>query len=111
VYRQNWQEALGKALTALITLSIIGLWTTKAAARLKSRSEIIREAYQRYSERRQPQAVSLTRQMHELSKEERAKVMAAAAETLAEYYRTDPEMQEWQALDSEDFYDLEETIC
>ena len=36
--------------------------------------------------------------------------MAAAAETLAEYYRTDPEMQEWQALDSEDFYDLEETM-
>ncbi len=28
-----------------------------------------------------------------------------AAETLAEHYRTNPEIQEWQALDGEDFYD------
>lgn len=34
--------------------------------------------------------------------------MAAAAETLSDYYRTDPEMQEWQALETEDFYDAAE---
>lgn len=49
---------------------------------------------------------SLTRRMQDLSKKERHKVMAAA-ETLAEYYRTDPEMQEWQALDGEDFSDAD----
>ena len=48
---------------------------------------------------------SLTRRMQDLSKKERHKVMASAAETLAEYYRTDPEIQEWQALNGEDFYD------
>ena len=48
---------------------------------------------------------SLTQRMRDLSKKERHKVMASAAETLAEYYRTDPEIQEWQALDGEDFYD------
>ena len=32
--------------------------------------------------------------------------MTAAAESLAEYYRTDPEIMEWQALDTEDFYDI-----
>jgi hypothetical protein len=51
------------------------------------------------------QAPSLTRRMRELSKAERRKVMAAAAETLAEHYRTDPEIQEWQTLNGEDFYD------
>ncbi len=70
----------------------------------KSRSEIIRKAYRRDLE---PQAVTLTRRMRDLSKDERAKVMAAAALSLSEYYCTDPEMQDWQALDSEDFYDLE----
>ncbi len=48
--------------------------------------------------------------MCDLSQEDRAKIMAAAADMLSEYYRTDPEMQEWQALDSVDFYDLEETM-
>ena len=51
------------------------------------------------------QPLSLTRRMQNLSKEERRRVMATAAETLAEYYRTDPEIQEWQALDGEDFCD------
>lgn len=74
----------------------------------KSRSELIREACQSYLEQRQKQAqtVSLTRRMRDLPKEERAKIMAAAAESLADYYRTDPEVQEWQALDTEDFYDI-----
>ncbi len=75
---------------------------------LKSRSELIREACQSYLEQRQKQAqtVSLTRRMRDLPKEERAKIMAAAAESLADYYRTNPEVQEWQALDTEDFYDI-----
>lgn len=42
-----------------------------------------------------------------MSKEERRKVMAAAAETLVEHYRTNPQIQEWQALDGEDFYDAD----
>jgi len=50
------------------------------------------------------QPLSLTRRMQDMSKEQRRKVMAGAAEKLAEYYRTDPEIQEWQALDGEDFY-------
>ena len=48
--------------------------------------------------------MSLTRRMRDLSKEERAKIMAAAADMLSEHYCTDPEIQEWQALDAEDFY-------
>ncbi len=51
--------------------------------------------------------MSLTRRVRDLSKEERVKIMMAAAEALSVYYRTDPEVQEWQALDCEDFYDLE----
>ena len=43
--------------------------------------------------------------MRDMSTEERRKVMARAAETLVEHYRTDPEIQEWQALDGEGFYD------
>lgn len=54
--------------------------------------------------------MSLTRRMRDLSKEERAKIMAGAAEALSEYYRTDPEVQDWQALDCDDFYDLEATM-
>ncbi len=53
---------------------------------------------------------SLTRRMRALSKEERTKMMTTAAEALQGYYRTDPEVQEWQALDSEDFYDLENAL-
>ena len=53
------------------------------------------------------QALSLTRRMLDLPIEERRQIMALAAETLAEYYRTDPEIQEWQALDGEDFYDTD----
>ena len=71
---------------------------------------MIREACQQYLAQRntQTQAQSLTRRMQDMSKDERQKVMAAAAQTLAEYYRTDPEMQEWQALDAEDFCDVGE---
>ena len=54
--------------------------------------------------------LSLTRRMQDLSKEERRTVMASAAETLAEYYCTDPEVQEWQALDGEDFYDTDDEV-
>jgi metal-responsive CopG/Arc/MetJ family transcriptional regulator len=74
---------------------------------LKSRSELIREVCQSYLAQRQQhtQTLSLTRRMRDLSKEERAKIMAAAAVSLSEYYHTDPEIQEWQALDTEDFYD------
>lgn len=75
---------------------------------LRSRSELIREACQTFLDQRKEQAesVSLTRRMQGFSKEERRKVMTAAAETLADYYRTDPEILEWQALDAEDFYDV-----
>ena len=75
---------------------------------MRSRSEIIREACHTYLDQRkeEAQSLSLTRRMQDFSKEERRKVMAAAAETLADYYRTDPEMQEWQALDGEDFFDV-----
>lgn len=52
------------------------------------------------------QPLSLTRQMRDMSREERWNIMASAAETSAEYYRTDPEILEWQALDGEDFYDI-----
>ena len=75
---------------------------------MRSRSELIREACQAYLEQRKVLAatVSLTRRMQDFSKEERRKVMSAAAETLANYYRTDSEILEWQALDAEDFYDV-----
>ena len=75
---------------------------------MRSRSELIREACQTYLDLHKEKAEppSLTRRMQTFSKEERRKTMAAAAETLAEYYRSDPEMQEWQALDTEDFYDV-----
>ena len=67
---------------------------------------MIREACQAYLVQQQAQAetVSLARRMQTFSREERRKVMSAAAETLSEYYRTDPEIQEWQALETEDFY-------
>ena len=81
--------------------------THNAITSSKNRVKNISQASQRDLE--QP-SVSLTRQMRDLSKEERAKITAAAAGALCEYYCTDPEMQEWQALDSEDFYDLEETM-
>lgn len=54
---------------------------------------------------------SLTRRMRDMSREERRVVMAAAAGAMAEYYRTDPEIREWRALDGEDFYDTsDETL-
>ena len=57
------------------------------------------------------QPLSLTRRTRDMSKEDRRKVMARAAEMLAEHYRTDPEIREWRALDGEDFYDAgDETI-
>lgn len=77
---------------------------------MRSRSELIREACQNYLAQQSAPAelLSLTRQMQDMSKDERHKIMSAAADTLAEYYRTDPEIQEWQALDAEDFYDVGE---
>lgn len=46
-----------------------------------------------------------------MSREERRAIMAAAAEASVEYYRTDSEIREWQALDGEDFYDTsDETL-
>ena len=57
------------------------------------------------------QPLFLAQRMRDMSKAQRREVMARAAEVLAEYYRTDPEIQEWQALDGEDFYDAgDETI-
>ena len=50
---------------------------------------------------------SAIRRMRTLSPEERSKVMAHAAEALASYYRTDPEIQEWQSLETEDFCDID----
>lgn len=75
---------------------------------MRSRSELIRAACQNYLEQRkgQAQSLSLTRRLRDMPKEERQKLMAAAAESAAEYYRTDPEILEWHALDGEDFYDV-----
>lgn len=53
----------------------------------------------------EPHTVSLARQMQAYTREERQKMMKAAADNLADYYRTDSEMQEWQALDADDFCD------
>jgi Arc/MetJ-type ribon-helix-helix transcriptional regulator len=77
---------------------------------MRSRSELIREACRVYLDQRKDsdEPLSLTRRMQDFSPKERQKVMAAAAETLSKYYRTDPEIQEWQALDTEDFYDVGE---
>lgn len=70
---------------------------------MRSRSELIREACQAYLE--QPgepaETVSLARRMQTFSREERRKVMSAAAEALVDYYQTDPEILEWQALETE----------
>ncbi len=75
-----------------------------------SRSELIREACQTYLAQRVElrQAQPLLHRMRTMSKEERAKVMETAAESMTEYYRTDPETMEWQALDGEDFHDSSE---
>lgn len=75
-----------------------------------SRSELIREACQTYVAQRveQREAQPLLLKMRTMTKEDRNKVMKSAAESMAEYYRTDPEIQEWQVLDGEDFYDLGE---
>ena len=71
-----------------------------------SRSELIREACQTYLAQRaeQRQTQPLLHRMRTMYKEERNKVMETAASSMTEYYRTDPEMVEWQALDGEDFY-------
>ena len=53
------------------------------------------------------QPLSPIRRMQDLPIRERRKVMATAAEALADYYRTDPEIKEWQALDGEDFCDID----
>ena len=37
-------------------------------------------------------SLSLTRRMRDMTQEERRKVMASAAESLKEYYQTDPEI-------------------
>ena len=72
---------------------------------MRSRSELIREACQVYltQHKDRGEAISLTRRMRALSKEERQIIMASAAETLGDYYRSDPEIQEWHSLDGEDF--------
>ena len=74
---------------------------------MRSRSELIREACQTYLMQHKDRAetVSLTRRMRALSKEERQLIMASAAETLGDYYRSDLEMREWHTLDHEDFLD------
>ncbi len=74
---------------------------------VRSRSELIREACQAYLKPHAGPAetVSLARQMQTFSREERQKMMSAAAAALSEYYQADPEMQEWQALEAEDFHD------
>ena len=74
---------------------------------MRSRSELIREACQTYLTQHKDRAetLSLTRRMRTLSKEERKQIMASAAETMGDYYRSNPEMREWHALDGEDFLD------
>lgn len=74
---------------------------------MRSRSELIREACQTYltQHKNRAETLSLTRRMRTLSKEDRQQIMAAAAETMGDYYRSDPEMQEWHTLDGEDFLD------
>ena len=49
--------------------------------------------------------------MQAYSKEERRAVMTKAAEALADYYRTDPEILEWQVLDTEGFCDDSEYLA
>jgi len=49
--------------------------------------------------------LSLTRQMRDMTPEQRREIMRTAAEMLADYYRTDPEVLEWCGLDAEKFYD------
>ena len=75
-----------------------------------SRCELIREACQTYVAQRveQREAQPLLLKMRTMTKEDRNKVMKSTAESMAEYYRTDPEIQEWQVLDGENFYDLGE---
>ncbi len=77
---------------------------------MRSRSELIREACQAYltQHKDRVETLSLTQRMRTLSKEERQQIMASAAETLGDYYRTDPEILEWHALDGEEF--LEEGL-
>ena len=101
-------SALNQVTVHLSPELVAALDSELNALGLKSRSDLIREACRSYLEQRQKQAqtVSLTRRMRDMSKEERAGIMAAAAEALSDYYRTDPEVQEWQALDAEDFYDI-----
>lgn len=77
---------------------------------MRSRSELIREACQRYLEQRHEEGrtVSMTRRMRTLSPEERRRAMATAADALANYYRTDPEIADFHALDGEGVYDGDE---
>lgn len=47
----------------------------------------------------------MTQRMRVLTAQERRQVMAQAADALADYYRTDPEIAEFHALDGEGVYD------
>lgn len=53
--------------------------------------------------------IPLVQKMKTLSPEERQKTMAAGAETLGNYYQTDPEVLEWLAF-AEDVLDDTEDL-
>jgi Arc/MetJ-type ribon-helix-helix transcriptional regulator len=98
-------------ITVHLSLELVSALDDEKAARgLQSRSELIREACRHYLEQRKGEKkdVSATQRMRNLSAPERRAIIANAAEMLAEYYRTDPEIAEWQALDGEDVYDIED---
>lgn len=77
---------------------------------LRSRSELIREACQAYLEQHHDErrTLSMTQRMRGLSAEERRRLMAQAADALADYYKSDPEIAAFHALDGERVYDAAE---
>lgn len=77
---------------------------------MRSRSELIRAACQLYltQKHQEEQSLSMTRRMRDLSPEQRRQVMAQAADALSDYYRTDPEIAQFHALDGESVYDVDD---
>ena len=105
--KQPSASALGQITVHLPPELVLALDNELVPLGMRSRSELIREACQTYLTQHKDriETVSLTQRMRALSKEERQKIMASAAEAMGDYYRTDPEMREWHTLDAEDFLD------
>lgn len=105
--KQSPTASLGQITVHLPPELVSALDSELVPLGMRSRSELIREACLTYlaQHKERAETISLTRRMRALSKEERQQIMASAAETLGDYYRTDPEMREWHALDGEAFLD------